>query len=73
VFAECDRRGVSPTAAALQFPLTHPAVKRVLVGARSAAELREDVQALETPLPAQTVSAIAASGVATRNEKLSSR
>ena len=35
VFEECSRRGVSPAAAALQFPLTHPAVKRVLAGARS--------------------------------------
>jgi D-threo-aldose 1-dehydrogenase len=73
VFAECMRHGVSPTAAALQFPLTHPAVKRVLVGARSPAELRADVEAFEAELPAQTVSAIAASGVTTRNEKLSSR
>ena len=73
VFAECERHAVSPTAAALQFPLTHPAVKRVLAGARSPAELRADVQAFEAELPAQTVSAIAASGVTTRNEKLSSR
>jgi D-threo-aldose 1-dehydrogenase len=73
VFEECSRRGVLPAAAALQFPLTHSAVKRVLVGARSAAELRADVEAFEATLPAQTVSAIAASGVATRNEKLSSR
>jgi D-threo-aldose 1-dehydrogenase len=73
VFAECSRRGVSATAAALQFPLTHPAVKRVLIGARSAAELREDVEAFSAPLDDQTVSAIAASGVATRNEKFSSR
>jgi D-threo-aldose 1-dehydrogenase len=73
VFAECARHGVSPTAAALQFPLTHPAVKRVLAGARSPAELRADVEAFEAELPAQTVSAIAASGVTTRNEKLSSR
>jgi D-threo-aldose 1-dehydrogenase len=73
VFAECARRGVSATAAALRFPLTHPAVKRVLVGARSPAELRADVEAFAVRLPDQTVSAIAASGVATRNEKLSSR
>jgi D-threo-aldose 1-dehydrogenase len=73
VFEECERRGVSATAAALRFPLTHPAVKRVLAGARSPAELRADVEAVATELPAQTVSAIAASGVATRNEKLSSR
>jgi D-threo-aldose 1-dehydrogenase len=73
VFAECERRGVSSTAAALQFPLTHPAVERVLIGARNPAELREDLDAFSTPLDAQTVSAIAASGVATRNEKLSSR
>jgi D-threo-aldose 1-dehydrogenase len=73
VFEECERRGVSATAAALRFPLTHPAVKRVLAGARSPAELRAAVEAFATELPAQTVSAIAASGVATRNEKLSSR
>jgi D-threo-aldose 1-dehydrogenase len=73
VFAECERRGVSPIAAALQFPLTHPAVTRVLAGARSPAELRADADAFAATLPAQTVSAIAASGVATRNEKLSSR
>jgi D-threo-aldose 1-dehydrogenase len=73
VFEECARLGVSPTAAALQFPLTHPAIKRVLVGARSPEELRADVEAFEAKLPDQTVSAIAASGVATRNEKLSSR
>jgi len=73
IFAECARRGVSPTAAALQFPLTHPAVKRVLVGAGSASELREDVEAFSARLDDQTVSAIAASGVATRKEKLSSR
>jgi len=40
VFAECARHGVSPTAAALQFPLTHPAVKRVLAGARRSEERR---------------------------------
>lgn len=73
VFEECERRRVAATAAALQFPLTHPAVKRVLVGARSPAELRADVEAFAAKLPDQTLSAIAASGVATRNEKLSSR
>jgi D-threo-aldose 1-dehydrogenase len=73
VFAECERHGVSPTAAALQFPLTHPAVKRVLAGAGGPGERRGGGEALATALPAQTGSAIAASGVTTRNEKLSSR
>jgi D-threo-aldose 1-dehydrogenase len=73
VFDECARHGVPATAAAVQFPLSHPAVKRVLVGARSPDELRADVEAFGAKLPDQTLSAIAASGVATRNEKLSSR
>jgi D-threo-aldose 1-dehydrogenase len=47
----CDRHGVPITAAALQFPLSHPAVCSVLVGARSADELEKDVELFESEIP----------------------
>jgi D-threo-aldose 1-dehydrogenase len=47
----CSERGVSLTAAALQFALRHPAVSAVVVGARSAAEVRVDVAAATAPIP----------------------
>jgi D-threo-aldose 1-dehydrogenase len=40
-------------AAAIQFPLGHPAVKSVVIGCRSAAEVDENVRMFETPIPAQ--------------------
>jgi D-threo-aldose 1-dehydrogenase len=48
----CARHGVPLPAAAIQFPLRHPAVACVLVGCRSAAELEEDVALFERELPA---------------------
>ena len=47
----CARRAVPLKAAALQFPLTHPAIATVLTGARSPVEIGENVQLFETPLP----------------------
>lgn len=47
----CGERGVSLTAAALQFALRHPAVSAVVVGARSVAEVRDDVAAAAAPIP----------------------
>ena len=41
----CERSGVSLTAAALQYPLRHDGVDRVVVGVRSVAELDVDVDA----------------------------
>ena len=41
--AVCVRRGVPLKAAAVQFPLRHPAVTCVVVGARSAREVEENV------------------------------
>lgn len=49
--ATCERHGVALTAAALQFPLRHPAVASVLVGARSAAEVAEDARLFTHPVP----------------------
>ncbi|MFM9150813.1 MAG: aldo/keto reductase [Candidatus Planktophila sp.] len=41
---------VSLTSAALQFPLRHPAVKSVLVGCRSAAEVTANIAAFDTSI-----------------------
>lgn len=50
--AVCARRNVALQAAALQFPLGHPAVAAVIPGARSAAELRANVGFFEQEIPA---------------------
>jgi D-threo-aldose 1-dehydrogenase len=50
--ALCRSFGVPLAAAALQFPYAHPAVATVLNGARSAAEVRENVFSFEQPIPA---------------------
>jgi D-threo-aldose 1-dehydrogenase len=47
----CARHGVPLEAAAIQFPLRHPAVTRVLVGCRTAAEVEEDVRLAALDLP----------------------
>ena len=49
--AVCERHGVPLAAAAIQFPLRHPAVAAVVVGARSGAELEEDVRMFEWDVP----------------------
>jgi D-threo-aldose 1-dehydrogenase len=48
----CGRWDVPLKAAAIQFPLGHPAVAKVLIGSRSPAEIEENVQMFETPIPA---------------------
>jgi D-threo-aldose 1-dehydrogenase len=50
-------------AAALQYPLRHPAVAMVLVGASSAEEVREDVALLDLPIPDGCWQDLAACGV----------
>ncbi len=49
----CDRFEVPLSAAAIQFPLAHPQVSTVLIGARSVEELDEDLELLSTPIPDQ--------------------
>jgi D-threo-aldose 1-dehydrogenase len=51
--AVCERHGVPLKAAALQFPLAHPAVTSVLLGARSVAELEENLALLRLELPVE--------------------
>jgi len=50
--AVCREHRVPLKAAAIQFPLGHPAVASVLTGSRSAAELDENVDMFEHPVPA---------------------
>lgn len=49
--AACERHGVALNVAALQFPLAHPAVTSLVVGAGTPAEARANVAALTQPLP----------------------
>ena len=49
--ATCARFDVPLAAAAIQFPLRHPAVTRVVVGARTPAEIQEDIRLLQRPIP----------------------
>jgi D-threo-aldose 1-dehydrogenase len=49
--ATCARHGVPLTAAALQFPLRHPAVAAVLVGCSTPEEVAEDVRLSSLKLP----------------------
>jgi D-threo-aldose 1-dehydrogenase len=51
--AVCERHGVPLRAAAIQFPLTHPAVTCVLVGARSPAEVEDAVAMASIDIPGQ--------------------
>lgn len=45
--------GVATTALAVQFPLGHPCVSSVLVGARSPDEVASSVRAMEAPIPSE--------------------
>ena len=49
--AVCTAHAAPLAAAALQFPLGHPAVAAVVPGARSAAEVSENLVLFETPIP----------------------
>jgi D-threo-aldose 1-dehydrogenase len=50
--AVCERYQVPLKAAALQFILAHPAIASVIPGARSVAEVEENVRMIECPIPA---------------------
>lgn len=49
--AVCEAHAVPLRAAALQFPLAHPAVDELLLGARSVAEWRDSLALLAHPIP----------------------
>jgi D-threo-aldose 1-dehydrogenase len=49
----CDKHSVPLAAAAIQFPLAHPRVCTVLIGARTIAELEADLALFEVDIPPQ--------------------
>jgi D-threo-aldose 1-dehydrogenase len=49
--AVCERHGVPLRAAAIQFPLGHPAVQTVVVGCRSLEQLQDCVRMFELEIP----------------------
>ncbi|MBZ9938136.1 aldo/keto reductase [Mesorhizobium sp. BR1-1-16] len=63
--AVCARNGVPVEAAALQFPLRHPAVAAVLVGMRSADEVERNVAFLQRDIPHSLWADLAAEGLIT--------
>ncbi len=61
--AVASRHGVPLKAAALQFPLAHPAVASVIPGSRAAAEVEENVRLFSHPIPAGFWSELRAEGL----------
>jgi D-threo-aldose 1-dehydrogenase len=57
--AVCGHFQIPIAAAALQFPLQHPAVTGVVTGMRSAAEVRDNLELMRMPIPAAFWSALA--------------
>jgi D-threo-aldose 1-dehydrogenase len=61
--AVCDRYGVPLRAAALQFPLAHPAVATAVVGARTPAEVDDNLAMAAVPIPADLWTALKEAGL----------
>ncbi|MBB2913989.1 D-threo-aldose 1-dehydrogenase [Streptosporangium becharense] len=59
----CERHGVTLPQAALAFPLRHPAVVSVVVGARSAAEVTRNAALTAAPVPDDLWAELAAEGL----------
>jgi D-threo-aldose 1-dehydrogenase len=61
--AACRRHGVSLAAAALQFPLHHPAIAAVIPGGRSAAEIEANLALYHHKIPADLWGELKAEGL----------
>ena len=61
--AVCDRHNVPIQAAALQFPLAHPAVAVVLTGARSTEELDQNLAFMRHPIPSDLWAELKSTGL----------
>ena len=66
----CAEFAVPLKAAALQFPRAHPAVATVLAGARSIAELDENLRMASMPIPGEFWQALRAAGLIVREAPL---
>ncbi|MCT2590121.1 aldo/keto reductase [Streptomyces sp. N2-109] len=64
--AVCERYGTSPLAVATQFPLAHPAVSTVLVGARTPAEVSASAEYFAHPVPDALWAALKSEGLLPR-------
>jgi D-threo-aldose 1-dehydrogenase len=63
IAAVCREFDVPVPAAALQFPMAHPAVVSCIPGAQSIAQLRQNAQWFERPLPAELWTALRNAGL----------
>lgn len=63
----CARFDVPLPAAALQFPFAHPAVVSCVIGARSVAQLEQNMTWLERPIPAQFWQSLREEGLVAAN------
>lgn len=61
--AACRQFGVPLRAAALQFPLGHPAVLAVIPGARNPQEVEENISLMNTPIPREFWAALKTVGL----------
>jgi D-threo-aldose 1-dehydrogenase len=61
--AVCDRYGIPLRAAALQFPLAHPAVATAVVGARTTAEVDDNLAMAAVPIPPELWTALKDAGL----------
>jgi len=59
----CTVHGVTLPQAAMAFPLTHPAVTGVVLGMRSAVEVRQNVNSSATAVPTQLWSDLCTEGL----------
>jgi D-threo-aldose 1-dehydrogenase len=59
----CERHGVTLPQAALAFPLAHPAVAGIVVGAGSPQHVRANAELLKAPIPAQLWQELVAEGL----------
>ena len=59
----CERHGVSLAAAALRFPLGHPAVAAVIPGALTADQVRENVARFSVEIPSEVWVELKAEGL----------
>jgi D-threo-aldose 1-dehydrogenase len=59
----CERHRVPLAAAALQFPLAHPAVAAIIPGPRNVAEFHANLELLRHPIPGQLWADLRAAGL----------
>jgi D-threo-aldose 1-dehydrogenase len=63
----CEKHGIRLRSAALQFPFGHPAVSSVLIGARSADEVRDAVEQARQQIPPKLWHELRATGLLPEN------